>query len=456
MSFSINSRIYPTELFYSFVKDPKTSDCTLITPSGKRIFTHKIFLAKFSNYFREIFAKNPLLDTINIPYDPSDFFEEFLNILIDFHFNANRENTFKIIDYAEYYGVSCLSLPTRTLIPKIYNGYSTFELCKLMIKANLIEDVIDKKEELAKELILAKPHKKAEMYKVLTPIVMYYILQTPEYKSKTQEQLFNIIDTFYSFHKDMTQKDKENFSSLIDFHSEGAYKFALQNDCDWVDPHIMRTLYSEIITKRRDSLNSFSQNIDSAISNCNGSNKFTRLFPFQFVSYVSACKNYNPVEPVPIVSMLSTMGYYRLKQVKLFKYGLLSCEPKIHVQKSYGLDNMFVEDKYFWGGQKDDESQSLIIGFDEKNKIKISSIVVDSNIVNKTTNNVRRAPTLQLFAPDSDTPLSKVSTNQDNFLTLVPDKVLITNKIRIQHIKSNPYDFCMRMNSIEIYGFILP
>ena len=456
MTLSIETKISPTNLFHDLIRDKKASNCTLITPNGKNIYTQKLFLAKNSKYFLEIFKRNPETSIINIPYDSLNFFEDFYNILINFRFTANPENTLKIVKYSEYYGVDCILTTAKKLINEVYKDYSTFNLCKLMIKTNLIEEIIERKDQLANELISANSQQKIEMYKALTPIIMFHVLQTPAYKAKTQEQLFNIIDQYYNYHTDMQQEDKEKLSSLIDFDAEDAYKYVLQSDCDWVDPHITRTLYSNIITKRREAMNSFSQQFENIQQNHDEKLIFSRLFPFQFISYIYACKHYNANEPIPIVSMLSTMGYYLIKPIELFKYGILSFESKLSVYPGYGPDNLFIEDKYFWAGNKQDESPFISIGLEEKSRIQISDLIINSVIVNTTTHRNRKMPTLQLFSLDSSTPISHVAVHGANYLTLVPDNELITNKINIKLIKSNPYDFCLRINTLEINGIILP
>ena len=429
MNFSISLQLKQNA--QSFRADSKFIDCVI--HSGDREFpSHRIFLAKFSQWFHDFFTEQSktsdsisakVID-IEIPLNTESCFGQVLDALYgkDLHISIN--NAPAILKIVTFYGISIMkdavikyireTTETMTVLYYIkkFIEYELFDQAIILtpfiaksIKRTIkypnethvitMKDVLknvtdgrifamilkDKKlKELSQSEIEAKlERRKAKSMEKLDKKTFKSMI-TPKYDRNiaflSQEQKVALIDEFVSHHE-INQEERNALASVIDWARTDVCGYLLKYNCDWAPYNVQRNCIKKIIKKRRKNIKNFE---DKCELHDVERKMISRVFPLAYIPNIYYADDNGDEQNYDLVKRISLYGDN--KEIDLLLYGIAKVE---HVGDVFNANNeascvLRNDNSYFIGYGNDETSPGVVISFDKLAAAKIKSLTIDTKI----------------------------------------------------------------------------
>ena len=433
--FSLSLQLEPQGRF--FRKDGKFLDVVLIS-GNKKYEAHRIVLAMNSSWFYEYFDQRKEIEklepnqkmVIDLPCNPCDCFSVVLDSIYTGKLELTPKNAPSIYKIVEFYGISKYVEPLKNYISKTISEstvlfyanqfikYEMFEQASILthfiakcihaifdqpntshrvtLKA-IYENVNDgrvfaealndkKLRELTKEEIDAKLERRYnKALKIYNEKKEEKNDQKPNevaYNKRitflTEDQKVSIVDEYVGDRR-MNEEEREALAKVADWEKEDSYKYLVHYKCDWLPARISRELIKKILVIRKNSLDAFSKQSETALD------PVSRWYPFSWITSIAETDETLSTPVVKIIDFISTLGGV-VNEFNPQEYGFINPEEEgtilgVQHYKRFLVKNIFeTNEKFYVGRGKGNVSPGFILKFGQSTRIKPERIIINSHI----------------------------------------------------------------------------
>jgi hypothetical protein len=241
----------PPNKYGAFRQEQRFTDIRL--SFGDRSYAcHRIFLAKHSGFFRDLFRGAPTCTRFTLPKDPDGAFEEVLLFIYGAETHTSRANIVQVLKCADFYDMESLQNHLEFLMHQLLEGSLKSETALHLIGTFLRFQMERRAESLLPIICPCFLDEigitQRAVCATLTPKLFAELLRTLSDKL-TNTQKFEYITTAYvPHHPGLSGDDRAALGSAIEWTS---IEFLLRRNCDWVPDAVSRRGYGKILDNRR-------------------------------------------------------------------------------------------------------------------------------------------------------------------------------------------------------------
>jgi len=240
---------------FSFVFEDVTVPC------------HKIVLSANSQYFRELFQKDPKCEMLSIEQDDVIGAKSVVDYLYGMTFEINSTNSLQIVRFSLKYGFDDL---TQICLKYISDSISSYNVVSFSIQfvKNKITQLADFLVPYLADVVFSSF---MSVIDCLDDVILYKVLNHPitQEKGLSIDFKLSIIDLFHSHHPIINPEMQKAFTQMFDFSTPGSYKYLIDHKCEWIDPEVSLSIYQRIIKSRKEMIKekeSIKENVNVPVS----------------------------------------------------------------------------------------------------------------------------------------------------------------------------------------------
>lgn len=356
MSFTLHSRV--DSIISQFYKDQKFFNCKLIS-SASSYYSHTIVLSKQCKWFYEYFLSHPIknseIETVQLPCDPDGYFKQFLNLIYSMNENINTQNILKFLKLATFYKCNSV-LKILEYIFKDYVNTSTILFLAKDFKELQIPEEVKLLSPFTSNVILEilsgefNDFTLNDLFLVSDPYLIAATFKEPSFSTISDDEKLSLIDKYAEFHIcSLNSSERESLFSIFnwpDIKNKSVITKIARHNCDWLPFSVYRSMSSEILTIRRQSLKSFSSEISKIQSN-----SISRWYPFSWLSEIRESVLATSSPTVSLVHMISTLGN-EVNPLNPHTYNLINTFSSVEPVNVLYYDAQYIlldDQKYFVG-----------------------------------------------------------------------------------------------------------
>ncbi|OHT10933.1 hypothetical protein TRFO_19622 [Tritrichomonas foetus] len=394
--------------FYDYWKRKIFIDCHIIT-GHDTIPCHRLILAKNSRYFFQIICSNDKeVKEIEIKFDPGNNLKHVIEYLYSGTIEINQNNLIQFAAIAYYYQIeSLISIVDLSLIQfmKKENAIYFLKQCKKLNFnkfnqkfADFFIDVIncmnnEEKQEtehgnssLLYNLNILNSKKELKIQNIIkyadSELVSLLLNGLPEMPI---EEKISTLDLFASYQTSLDSTDQEFLTKVIDFTDENSYKFFIKFKCDWVTNEIQRSMISTILTRRREHIKYYENNLENPNLSIQNSNQFPiqtqdQTLPIgRWSAFAKLTKIFyvdEGCEQFDMIEFIRTLGG-SIHPINPVKFGFLNIFHTRPLANIFGGMQIFEEKRYFASNKINSVFPSIEFTFGPKEHFLIHSICLD-------------------------------------------------------------------------------
>eukprot|EP00792_Barthelona_sp_PAP020_P005001 TRINITY_DN2447_c1_g1_i1.p1 TRINITY_DN2447_c1_g1~~TRINITY_DN2447_c1_g1_i1.p1 ORF type:complete len:395 (-),score=68.45 TRINITY_DN2447_c1_g1_i1:90-1274(-) len=208
--------------FVPFLKNSEFADITLhiLNGKGEEFRCHKIILAAASSFFSELFCNNGWLDSIidayyvDLPVSVISF-EKMLRFIYGEAIDITSDTIFEYLYLASYFSVETLYKRIETFLASEINVDNMFlmasiseSFCLSRLQARTVAYVAENLIEL--------DHFDSKALKYVGTDCIVNLLKKKAIYSRSEDQIFNLVDIFIKSHHDLSFKQKSLIINLLE------------------------------------------------------------------------------------------------------------------------------------------------------------------------------------------------------------------------------------------------
>lgn len=444
MSCSVQLHFRTHNNFNKFKVTDQFTDVTLVT-KHTRIRAHKIILARYCNYFKNLFCDTTKsIDEVEITYNPSDIFESFINVLYSNELTLNPDNFFLYLECSYHYGCKHVYNIVKAFTDKYSDSQlgdnSRVEMFYKLSDLNWIRSSLIFFNDVVQELENSNKAQKLEIYQHLRMKHLKKIIKT-EYFSKLSEKekilMFSQVNKFNPIDKD---EDKELLASHVNLEFKNVAECFQSFDCSWIPIKIQRNIFNELIKDRRNELKTLeavAQSVDSSIS---------RWCVIDVLSKSSNCETDQNESDNDVIHCIKTYGGL-FKEIPVSKFGFIQIDATPEIEVTLGPDSAFTSQLYYCSDINEQGIPHFNIKF-VQSKVKCSKIVINSNI---TRNGLVKKPpnSLKIGINQNE---KQIVDSENGICTYNLQDPVDVESIEIELNSASKFANCLRIGSIAAYG----
>ncbi|OHT12673.1 hypothetical protein TRFO_17516 [Tritrichomonas foetus] len=501
-----NHYVIQTTIPHQFGKllTPQVCDFT-VTYNFQQIICHKIILFKASNYFRELFLRDPTISSFELPFNPKDTF----NLVIDtiYHKTLNkidpsnfRHTSILTIDnivpfYAciEFYGFECLQPLTKLYFDHISNKKNIFILLDAAInKYNvpqicdiLLPDILVYSRDILQ--IDSSTTKTIQFYQICPIPIFSKILNRLLFLTRKEKII--LINNFLKHKNIITLQDRETLAETIDWSLPDAYSLFIKYDLSWVPPKIARPFLFDIFEKRDNFLSLFKNEVDS-LQTYSKNSIGSRWYAFMWINHIINANqsinvnqkinvnqsintnhiiNANTIDNYPeieVTNFISTLGN-TTKPLDVSLYGLIDTYGSPELDQLFEPKYALIPDHYYLAMAKNDQILFHGIDFGDTAMFKPRYIKLITNAIGNESNKNNPECITVVGFNESDGTSENLITRQTPIPDILNPKIGVIeteifgeslfNKIQINLEGESILGFKMlRLYTVEYKGRFIP
>ena len=466
LNFSVNQRL-PC-YFNNFVQqENKFCDVILDFPTHSPIKTHRVLLAKESEWFHNYFAAHPLKQgencmTVACPVNSGEIFPEIIKFLYENEIQITLEKIPPLYHCAHFYKFRKLLTITRMHLQRAINKQTAIYLCSNLVKYHMDEAASLVSTIFAEEMQNILENKqslytKSEIFKACSPYVLSAVLKDFQLDFLTPEQKVELIDEFVGDSEIENEADKEALASVIDWNEDNAYMILIANKCEWMPARISRGLYSKALDARRSVITRFNSRVDGA------NDYLGRWFPLSWLRTISLAEECE--EPhVDAVEFMSTFGISK-KRSDPRKYALVEIECSKPISEDFHPSTLLTCENYFVSRTGENELPYIEIDFG----IHAGIVTQDLDISCEASNSfgmpkaIPNKLTISGYVQGSDTPIYERTFSYgkakmtDNFRTAPLECQVPIRKLKISLTEDSGNGFnILRLTGLHVNCYFDP
>ena len=465
-------QIQITPKYTGYLKQNEFCDVVLHFNSGKSFSAHKIFLAQKSGWFLNYFKKDPSVSSIQIEFDPDGKFFAFITSVYQNHFEIDQINFASFLKCAEYYSFTLEFKQISQYINSLIHRNTILQFSTALSKWDLNTECLQNLSYLYD--IFNNTKNKKIFYRSVSPTVFAAILKKLPDSNKIYERFQFISEYVRTNHKALTENDKVQLASVINWKDSKAYRLILEFDNDWIPDSIARNLFSQALNARRKTAKAFENDVQKA----KGDN--SRWFA---LSWLHSLSKGIPENATPVVDVFQCArllgGNNEINPAKYMLFETLS-SPFVgqgtNVEYMYSVNNIFTSDNdnYFLSKEGSAKQHPFIsFSFGRNAKLLLKSLQVNSYAHRYQPRSllyqqhsgrdfyIRRGPASLALETGvgGSAPSERVATLdfQDNHSDFTFPQPVLASSIKISMpLQSSAGWWNLRISNIEVQGQFLP
>ena len=406
MDKKISLKNYISNRFEEFRKLGNFIDCVLVY-GDERICCHRHVLARYSGWFKNYFEehndeffgdgngiKQNYVQEILIPLNPNNVMKQIVDFLYKGHIHFTTELIVSYLYCADFYKISTLEKIAQYQFNELKNvsHETTLFFAKRLIDYNLTSMYLQLAPIIATQLsnILKKqPTKlvKNDIFKSLNPKLFRKVLEEPAVKDLSDYAKAQLIDEYVCEDMKLTEEDKEDLASTINWDDKASYKILVSFDCDWVPSKISRNLYKQILDVRRHNIDILDKTTQQINNNSKDDHLFVnRWFLFPWIHVIRYSKKCDSNPKINIVDFISRLGFLNHK-IDAVGYGLFSTSSSKPISSNYQSKYAFSDQDYFLTALAD-ELPYIAVDFGKHSRVSGTKLKLRCH--NKTEKGIER------------------------------------------------------------------
>ena len=249
--------------FQNYRENGYLIDCVIRFPE-KDCPVHRLVLAKYSAFFRRLFAAGSSNDMFT--FVPEFNPQNSLMLAVDFLYTGtvaiDASNVVAILATAEHYEIPILAECAASKYAELATEKTALTFAKQCVEYG-VSEINNKVVPIIADHFNSWPREKlfgsmnasflAEvlLLKVKPESTSDEVLSCRAKSEFTSDEVLSIIDQFHETTPVKDENEMEKLARTIDWTSSDAYMFLARHKCRWVPPRIGRPLYRKMMAARR-------------------------------------------------------------------------------------------------------------------------------------------------------------------------------------------------------------
>ena len=355
--------------FAEFRKNKVFCDCKIVFKE-KEVFAHRIILSKYSQFFKNLFisSNDAGIFSFKVEYDPLNTLES----IIDFFYNndiiINYSNIIALIANCNYYKVPVLIDILKDQLIKFINRDTALSFCHQCVEFNVTDHTDNFLPEIAKNWSY---YSIQQIYNNVDATILAHLLMDPNLPDMSDDRKIQIIDEFVKKYKNITEKERELFSKVIDWEVLDGYKYFIKHECSWVLPSISRKFLRRIMKERRSTYKKLNNKIETVKAD-----SVSKLFLYSWMLSLRKADSVSDTYSIPIINYMSSFGGLS-EGLDPITTGNISAESSPQCGKDRKINDAFGynKGKYFLSIGSQTQDPYITINFGD------SSFLIPHNII---------------------------------------------------------------------------
>ena len=346
--------------FQSYRENGYLIDC-IIKCCDKEFPAHRLVLARYSDFFRQLFLSTTSQDVYQFTpdFNPQNCLISVVDFLYTGRIKIDASNVVAILATADHYKISVLK------------DIAHFRYCELLETLPSVNTALTFARHCA-DYGYSEQHNEVvpviaqnfnsfthdQLFESLNAAYLSEVLRSDKMPDLTADERLSLIDDFDSVTPVLDETDKAKLARVIDWSSNDAYMYLARHKCAWMPSRIVRPLYKRVIMARRQTATALRQRAEA------GPDTTSRWFPFTWLAEVKNASGRVASVSQDLVKFATTLGT-NLTTVKGDLMGV------IHVKSSgttetFPVQNVFdgKRDTYFQGiWSRGEEAPFVSLGF---------------------------------------------------------------------------------------------
>ena len=235
--------------FQSYRENGYLIDCVIKFPE-KDCPVHRLVLAKYSTFFRRLFAAGSSGDMFT--FVPEFNPQNCLMLAVDFLYTGkvaiDASNVVAVLATAKHYEIPILAECAASKYSELATEKTALTFAKQCVEYG-VSEMDNKIVRIIAEHFNSWPRE--TLFDSMNASFLAEVLRCEEKPEFTSDEILSIIDQFHERTPVKEESDMEKLARTIDWTACDAYMFLARHKCKWVPPRIGRPLYRKMMVARR-------------------------------------------------------------------------------------------------------------------------------------------------------------------------------------------------------------
>lgn len=279
-------------------------DC-VIKCCDKEFPAHRLVLARYSDFFRQLFLSTTSQDMYQFTpdFNPQNCLISVVDFLYTGRIEIDASNVVAILVTADHYKISVLKDIAHFRYCELLETMTSVDIALTFARHCADYGYSEQQNEVIP--IIAQNFNSFthdQLFESLNAAYLSEVLMSDKLPNLTADERLSLIDDFDSVKPVVDETDKAKLARVIDWSSNDAYMYLARHKCAWMPSKIVRPLYKKVIIARRQTAIELRRRTEA------GPDTTSRWFPFTWVAEVKKASGRVAGVSQDLVKFATTLG----------------------------------------------------------------------------------------------------------------------------------------------------
>ena len=339
----------------------------MLKGSSGDIKCHKLVLARYSQYFRRLFAEKGLKEQdFDVDFDYGNALSDIIDFVYSTILDVDETNIADLAAVASYYEFCDIEFLLADVLPQKI----TFEN-SLSLLGDFVRHKLDRMIDAVVPMLAAnfQQYNLNELLTVVSPSALAKIMLHSRFpQTVNTDDKLHMIDILCEKGCQMTDQDRVMLSHAVDLSGNGSFQWILDHNCDWLPLDVQKQFLNEILVNRRNILRQLRESSETLEDD-----KVSRWHALQWMSSVANARMFEEIDAIEFIGTFGGLTNF----VNPVQFGFMDLNTSRPLVKYFSGHFIFNRGGHFAAMKMGDENPWIGIRFGQGSKFIVTGFSFD-------------------------------------------------------------------------------